>query len=220
MAEEPLANEGTPAEGGAPAADAASVIEATPATEPAPAVEAALEGGKEGAEEKTLAGEATKKVEGEAAPETYADFTLPEGMQLDDAALAAALPVFKDKGFSQEQAQAVVSMYADKVQKEGETQLAEWQKVTADWKTETKDNADFGGDKLDENMGLVARALDTLGTKELREMLDSTGLGNNLHFNKFFAAVGKAIGEDGHVPGKVSGSDTRSAADRMYDAKT
>ena len=139
---------------------------------------------------------------------------------MDDAALAAALPIFKEKGFTQEQAQAIVSLQAEMVQKAGETQLTEWKKVTEDWRKETKEDPNFGGDKLDESMGLVAMALDKLGTKELREMLDSTGIGNNLHFNKFFAAVGKAIGEDGHVPGKTLGSDTKSAGDIMYDAKT
>ena len=39
------------------------------------------------------------------APETYADFTLPEGVELDTALLTDAAPLFKELGLTQEQAQ-------------------------------------------------------------------------------------------------------------------
>src|SRR3546814_17263573 len=52
----------------------------------------------------------------EGAPEAYEAFAVPDGMELDQAALDRFSPKFKELGLSQEKAQAQVSLYAEHIQ--------------------------------------------------------------------------------------------------------
>lgn len=47
-------------------------------------------------------------------------------------------------------------------------------KQTEDWTAAVKADKDIGGDKLASNLGAAQRAIDTFGTKELKEYLDGT----------------------------------------------
>ncbi|EDH6553857.1 peptidase, partial [Salmonella enterica subsp. enterica serovar Richmond] len=53
-------------------------------------------------------------------------------------------------------------------------QAESWQKQTEDWTAAVKADKDIGGDKLASNLGAAQRAIDTFGTKELKEYLDGT----------------------------------------------
>ncbi|EPW5803144.1 peptidase [Salmonella enterica subsp. enterica serovar Berta] len=53
-------------------------------------------------------------------------------------------------------------------------QAESWQKQTEDWAAAVKADKDIGGDKLASNLGAAQRAIDTFGTKELKEYLDGT----------------------------------------------
>lgn len=178
--------------------------------------------GSEGseAEQKAAADKAAADKVAEGAPEAYEDFKMPEGMELDTVALEAAAPVFKDLNLTQDQAQKLIDLQAASMQKAGETQQEAWTKTVTDWATETKENKEYGGEHLNENLALAKSALDKLGTPELRELVDSTGIGNQLEFAKFCTAVGKAIGEDTVLLGKSSGMDTREPGDIMFDGKS
>ena len=48
---------------------------------------------------------------GSAAPESYTDFSVPEGHTLDAAAIESATPLFRELGLSQDQAQKLVDFY-------------------------------------------------------------------------------------------------------------
>ena len=50
------------------------------------------------------------------ATENYADFSLPEGMTMDETTLDTAVELFKADGLDQEQAQKYVDLYAKHVQ--------------------------------------------------------------------------------------------------------
>src|SRR3546814_5726483 len=56
----------------------------------------------------------------EGAPEAYEAFAVPDGMELDQAALDRFSPKFKELGLSQDKAQALVSLYAEHIQALGE----------------------------------------------------------------------------------------------------
>ena len=216
-----LCNEQAVDGGAAPAASepaAPAGDTSTPASEPAQ-----QEGDKpadEGADQKDKAGkpdgEKTGKEEEqkpEGAPEKY-EFKAGEGIELDSAAMADFEPVARELNLTNEQAQKLVDVYPKILAGVQQRQVEAWQKQTEGWAESVKADKEFGGDKLIANLGAAQRALDQFGNPELREYLESTGLGNHPELVKTFIKVGKAMSEDGVITGKESGQ--RSAAEVLY----
>lgn len=181
----------TAAPAAAPAATPAPAPTAAPAPTPAPTAAPAA------------APKADDKPAG--APEAYTDFTLPEGVQTDAAAMDAFKATAKELGLTQEDAQKLVTMQAQQVA----TQVTGWQEAT-------KADKEIGGDKLPENLATAKRALEAFGSPELTAMLDRTGLGYHPEVIRAFYRVGQAISQDGFVPGRRgSGTPTPQS---MYSA--
>lgn len=145
-------------------------------------------------------------------PDTYADFTLPEGTVLDEVALSEATPLFTELGLNQEQAQKVVDLYAKQVQAGSQTQTDNFNQLMSDWRDQSKNDGEFGGDKFDENVKVAQAAVNAYGTSELKQLLEDHGVGNHPEMVRFMVRVGRTLGED--VPG-VSGAAPSKAADRV-----
>jgi hypothetical protein len=136
-------------------------------------------------------------------PETY-ELTAPEGFEkLDDEAVAAATPVFKELGLSNEQANKlipVVGEYAKRIVAERDQQLMSTiLEQRKDWLETARKDPEIGGANWDATMQASGRALDQLGFPKgspLRNALDESGFGNHPEMIRFAAKVGKAIGED------------------------
>jgi hypothetical protein len=162
------------------------------------------------------------KPEGEAkpadgAPEKY-ELKLPEGMQLDDAALAAATPVFKELGLTNEQAQKLSDIYAARMADVAKQQRDAWTAQQEGLVSSMKSDAEFGGDKFAASLGSIAKAIDGVMGKEaaaFKRMLDSTGAGNHPEMARLLYRVGKALGEDGLVRGDAS-AQQRTPAEILY----
>ncbi|WP_407201306.1 peptidase [Citrobacter werkmanii] len=221
-----LCNE-QPADGGA--APAASEPAASTGDNPAPAGDPAKpEGdksqpGAEGdkpREEKPADGDKPeekkpgedKEQKQEGAPEKY-EFTAGEGVELDTEALKDFEPVARDLNLTNEQAQKLVDAYPKILAGVQQRQAEAWQKQTEGWAETVKADKEIGGDKLTANLSAAQRALEQFGDPELKEYLDSTGLGNHPALVKAFIKVGKAMSEDKVVTGghESGGSDLISA---------
>ncbi|EAY3774999.1 peptidase [Salmonella enterica] len=149
----------------------------------------------------------------EGAPEKY-EFKPAEGQELDTAALEQFEPIARELNLTNEQAQKMVDLYGTKIMPMVQQQQAEaWQKTTEQWAADVKADKEIGGDKLTANLSAAQRALDQFGDPELKEYLDSTGLGNHPALVKAFIKVGKAMSEDKVVTGghESGGSDLISA---------
>lgn len=136
-------------------------------------------------------------------PEEYADFTMPEGIEVDKSLTDGFKPIAKELGLTQEQAQKLVDYYASGVLAQRQEQ---WAGVQKGWQESAKVDKEFGGTQFNENMGLAKSALDKFGTPELKQFLDQYGGGNNPEVIRFFYRVGKAMAEPQHV----SGAETKS----------
>jgi hypothetical protein len=145
-------------------------------------------------------------------PDTYADFVMPEGVELDEAALAEASPLFKELGLSQEKAQQVVDLYAKQVQAGSLKQTETFNQLMNDWREQSKNDKEFGGDKYDENVKVAQSAINKYGTPELKQLLNDHGVGNHPEMVRFMVRVGQTLGED--VPGST-GAVTSKAEDRV-----
>ena len=154
-----------------------------------------------------------KEQKQEGAPEKY-EFQAAEGQELDSAALEQFEPIARELNLSNEQAQKMVDLYGTKILPMVQQQQAEaWQAQTEQWAADVNADKEIGGDKLTANLSAAQRALEQFGDQELKEYLDTTGLGNHPALVKAFIKVGKAMSEDKVVTGghESGGSDLISA---------
>ncbi|EPV0628789.1 peptidase [Citrobacter koseri] len=209
----PAASEPAPAAGNnpAPADDPAPKEGDTPQ----PGAEGDNPAGEKPADEKKPDGEPAEKKKDdkpEGAPEKY-EFQAAEGVELDSEALKDFEPVARDLNLTNEQAQKLVDAYPKILAGVQQRQAEAWQQTTEQWAADVKADKEIGGDKLTSNLSAAQRALDQFGTPELKEYLNTTGLGNHPDLVKTFVKIGKAMSEDkvlsgGHDSG---GSDLVSA---------
>lgn len=147
-----------------------------------------------------------------AVPETYADFSLPEGVELDAQLLETAVPVFKELGLTQEQAQKLVDFQAKQVGEGQRKQADAFSQLMEDWQTQSRNDKEFGGEKFDENIAIARTAVNAFGTPELAKLLEDHGVGNHPEMIRFMVKVGKLTRED--RPG-VTGGASNPAVDRV-----
>lgn len=170
------------------------------------------------AEGKENADDAGKKDEGgdkstkSEVPEKY-EFKVPEGVELDPVRVAEFENVAKTLQLSQEQAQRLVDLAATR-----EVQLQEQHLETVKgWGEEVAKDKVLG---KPENQAIARRAIDTFGGAELKQYLESTGLGNHPLLVKWAYEVGKATSEDGFVGGREGNATApKSPEDILYGKK-
>jgi hypothetical protein len=144
------------------------------------------------------------------APESY-EFAMPEGVQLDKTAADEFTTIAKELKLDQATAQKVADVGAKMAQRQTEAHA----KLVESWVEAVKSDKEIGGDNLAENLGVARKALETFGDPELRDVLNSTGLGNHPGLIKMMHRIGKAISEDRFVTGTAKGADT-DMAKRMF----
>lgn len=174
------------------------------------------EGDKSQEGEKKEGDQPAEKKEGdkpEGAPEKY-EFQAAEGVELDAEALKDFEPVARELKLTNEQAQKLVDAYPKILEGVQQRQAEAWQQTTEQWAADVNADKEIGGDKLTANLSVAQRALDQFGTPELKEYLNSTGLGNHPDLVKTFVKIGKAMSEDGMVDSSNQGQ--RSAAEVLY----
>lgn len=145
-----------------------------------------------------------------AAPE-YTDFAAPEGVKLDDAIVGEFKAFAKEKNISQEDAQKFVDMGAKIAQKTQAAYMEQMEQAQAKWVSDSRADKEFGGDKLNENLAIAKKALDTFGGEELTKLLQESGLGNHPEIIRYNFRVAQAISEDRLVPGGAKPANTPSA---------
>jgi len=145
-------------------------------------------------------------------PENYDDFTMPEGIEVDETALKEAAPVFKELGLNQEQAQKLVDLQAKMAVEGQKAQVEAFNAQLDDWDTQSLNDKEFGGDKFDENIKTASLAVEKFGTPELKTMLETHGLYAHPEVVRFFYRVGNTLKEDN--PGS-GGNPVKGKTDRV-----
>lgn len=134
-------------------------------------------------------------------PEEYAEFSLPEGMTADEGLLAEVLPVFKAAGLTQEKAQELVDRYTQSIEAIPEAQAEKFEQLKDDWKATALKDDEIGGEAFEKNVGVAVRAVEKYATPELKELLESSGLGNHPEMIRLLYRVGNDLKEDSPVGG-------------------
>lgn len=178
------------------AADATKTV----AEEKGNATEKATEKGAETATDKAV-----------GAPESYADFKMPEGVNLLPESAEAVKEFAKANNMTQEAAQGMVDMYAQKVMPAlAKAQEAAWQKQVDGWKTEaTKAHGKEG-------IEAANKALGRFSTPEFTKFLADTGLTQHPELVGMFRKVNDSIKESDFVDGPKKTSNDAKPWDKAY----
>jgi len=191
----------------------------TPAT-PAPAAPATPESGSTpaatGTDGDTPAGDKPADKAADQVPESY-ELTLPEGSPLDQSALEKTASWARERGLSNEQAQAALEYANDQAQARDAHLRAEVERLAyEEWPTQLQADPEYGGEKFDQTAEHARRALAKFGTPALSQALKDTGYGNHPELVKTFARIGKELADDRLEGGGQGGTGSRSLADRLF----
>lgn len=148
-------------------------------------------------------------------PENY-EFKFADGIQLDQAMVDEFTPIAKEAGLTNDQAQKLADLYVKGIGAREEAILAEHQTRIADWQKASKEDKEFGGAKLSENLAVAKTAYDKFTSPALRELIEETRLGDHPEMIRLFYSIGKLLKEDGFVEGTPPGKEPKSIADRMF----
>ncbi len=159
---------------------------------------------------------APKEGEGEPAPapapltvDSYADLTLPEGMEVDDALFTRAKEVFAESGIAPDKAPALLSVYKTALEAQAESTRAAIVEQDAKWRAELEALPEFAGERMTSARNLIGRAIEEFGTPELRTTLETYGLGNNPAIGRMIYNMALALSE-----GTLPQQGTQVANDR------
>lgn len=134
------------------------------------------------------------------------ELTMPEGVEVDQELLAAVAPSLQAKGYTRREAQELTDKFVELQTQREKTRLENWGKTVQGWADKAKTDQDIGGDKWDATVNASRRAVDKLGTPELREYLNASGGGNHPELIRFMAKVGAMISEDRPASGGAGGA--------------
>ena len=167
-----------------------------------------------------LGGDAGKQAEGgegqkPVVPEEYADFTFPEGIEIDKATLEQVKADFRAAGYTQEQAQKAIDLHVANLKAQQEAFIT----TRKEWVDELKADKEFGGDKFDTTVKgaqLALRKFDADG--KMVELLETSGFGDHPGVIKFLARIHAALSEDKVFDDRERGgkTDNRPLAERLY----
>ena len=183
----------------------------SPSTTPAPTettspTSPSTEAAGDGKDEQSLLNAAGKAPEG--APETYAEYKVPEGYIIDPEIKTEANALFKDANLNQEKAQKFVDFFVAKTSEALRAPYEAYQNTRKEWRAQTEAHPELRG-KLNvggEVLTTVAKALDSLGDPQLasdfRAIMDTTGAGDHPAFIRTFYRMAQRLTEGSHVVGR------------------
>lgn len=151
-------------------------------------------------EEKKALLKAQEAAKANVVPEKYIA-KLPEGMKMNESLLETITPVLKELNVTQAGFQKLMDAYAPAMQKSVQEavklQSDNNDKIFNDMKTEWKAQTtkELGSEPAKE-MAFAAKVLNKFGDKEVRQMLNDTGVGNHPALVRLLVKAGKAISED------------------------
>ena len=150
------------------------------------------------------------------APDTYEDFSLPEGFEPNSDTIGEFKELAKELDLSQETAQKLIAMQIKVQTQFQEAQIAEWDKVQKKWEDSARNDKEYGGKSFETNLGFAKTALDKFASDEFRETLEETGMGNHPELIRFLVNIGKGIGEDDVMKDGTKPGGDKTASEIMF----
>jgi len=217
------------AEAPAPAADVALVVETVPQPVVPTTSLISEEVGKIAAEPpKPEAPAVTETAPAEAPPAvTWTDFTLPEGMKLDDTSLSTFKEVIGGELPPQERGQRLIDMHLQELQKYAQStadnQVTIWNDTQRQWQNAVKADPELGGNRFNTTMQTCISAVNRFGGNtqqraELIQALDFTGAGNNPAIIRWINNMASRLAEGQPVTQSAAPKQPQTREQRRYNA--
>lgn len=149
-------------------------------------------------EDDAKAAEASKSV----VPEKYEVFKLPDGTEPDVESFEKWGKFAKERGFTQEQMEAVTTEGAKLF---NEVRQKQFEGIKATWLKDAQADPEIGEDVKKGADSAAARAFNTIATPELKQVMEDYGLGNNPEVLRMFFRLSKSFKED-NFEGSGSGA--------------
>ena len=145
------------------------------------------------------------------APDKY-DFKSADG-KVDPTVLTKFEGLARELDLTQEQAAKLIDQLHPEASKAQQTQL---EAARTGWMEASKVDKEFGGDKLQENMAIAKKALESFGSPELTKLLNESGLGNHPEIIRAFYRAGKQITSGNFVPSGQGASAAKDPGSKLY----
>jgi hypothetical protein len=147
---------------------------------------------------------------GDAAAVDYAktisEVELPDGMKIDEAAVAPAVEIFTKHNLPAEVVKDLVSLYAQQTKAGADGNAKAFTDQVQGWKASAEKET------TPEERGTAKEAALKVFGKDEVALLELFGVTNRAGFIKSMAKIGKmAIGDDTFVPGNAKGDGSRDA---------
>ncbi len=144
------------------------------------------------------------------------EFTLPDGIQIDEKLAAAASPILKDAKVSR----GAANKLAEFLTNQKKAEVERWAETQENWVKDAKSDKEYGGDKFGASVETAKKSLEKFGTPALREALVFSGMGNHPEMIRFMARVGNAFSDDRPVGSETPAAKGKSAEEELYGATT
>lgn len=171
-------------------------------------------------DEKTSKGEEKANEKDETTEETRYELKLPENSQLKQEAVDSLVEYARANGLSQTQAQSLLEREAKQHEAFTQQSVEQLKQQSEVWVSELKDDDNFGGHNFDKNIAAAKLVVDKFGDDNLKQALNSTGLGNHPGLVKMLAQIGHQFTSGSLVTGKPAGNKKVSIAERLYGSST
>ena len=152
-------------------------------------------------------------------PEKY-DLKVPDKSLLDAASVEKIASFAKDRGFSQEQAQALLERDNQNAVASEAAQQAALKEQSQQWVKDVMSDKEIGGKDAKQNVALAHRVIERFASPVLVQQLRETGLGNHPELLRLFVNVGKMMSDDQLVTGSGTPKIEKSAAEIFYPNMT
>lgn len=146
-------------------------------------------------------------------PVEYADFSVPEGLEIDADVLGSFKEVARELGIPQDAAQKLIDLQAGLVQKQAEATQAALAAQAQQWEAAVKADKELGGERYAQTVETAVKAIERFGSPELRTLLNESGIGNHPELVKFCHRIGQSLSEDGLVMGGTQAHKEMSLVD-------
>lgn len=146
----------------------------------------------------TTAAATTQTTEATTTEVDY-EFKAPDDMPLNEEAVGEFKTIAKELKLAPDAAQKLVDLSVKLERARGDAFVAQVTK----WGEEVKADKELG---TPENLAAAAKLVQDFGTPELRDLLNTTGMGNHPEVVRFISKVSKVLSEDKIVAGRTGGN--------------
>lgn len=146
--------------------------------------------------------------------------TLPEGVEVDEAALAVVAPTFKEIGLTNGQASKLALAFADLRKREAAEADEAWKARLAGWVAEAKADKTYAVVGFEAAAKVANRGLSAVLSPASISLLAASGLGNHPDIIRDFYRFGARLADDRTERGTNTAAAPVPMEETMYGATT